>query len=79
MKGKDIYPLDRRKIDDWNFVMSNEKIMLDQDAKIIGYAKFFLSTIMNQSEFIDKLMESEVKRIEARTQNRPRNQDSSFS
>ena len=65
-KGKDIYPLDRRKIDDWNFVMSNEKIILDQDSKVLNYAKFFLSTTMNQSEFIDKLLESEVKRIEAK-------------
>ena len=64
--GKDIYPLDRRKVDEWNEVITHEKIMLDKDPKVIEYAKFFLATTMNQSEYIDKLLESEVKKIEAK-------------
>ena len=64
--GKDIYPLDRRKVDEWNEVITHEKVMLDKDPKVIEYAKFFLSTTMNQSEYIDKLLESEVKKIEAK-------------
>jgi hypothetical protein len=59
-----IYALDRRNIEDWNRVILDEKIMLDQDSKAIEYSKFFLSTTMNQSEFIDKLLDSEIKRIE---------------
>jgi len=59
-----IFALDRRNIDDWNHVISQESLSLDQDAKVIEYAKFFLATTMNQSEFIDKLLESEIKRIE---------------
>ncbi|MCC7460619.1 MAG: hypothetical protein IT286_04875 [Proteobacteria bacterium] len=66
VKDKEIIPLDRRKIDDWNAVMMNEKIMLDKDERVVQYVKFFLSTTMNQSEYIDKLLESEVKRIEAK-------------
>lgn len=61
---KTIYALDRRNLDDWNQVILAENLSLDKDAKIIEYAKFFLSTTMNQSEFIDKLLESEIKRIE---------------
>lgn len=64
--GKEIYPLDRRKIDEWNEVISREKIMLDKDSKIIDYAKFYLSTTMNQSEYIDKLKQSEIKLIESK-------------
>jgi hypothetical protein len=66
IKDNEIFPLDRRRLDDWNFVMTNEKIMLDQDTKIVDYVKFFLATTINQSEFIDKLLESEVKRIESK-------------
>jgi adenylate kinase family enzyme len=66
VKDKEIFSLDRRRIDDWNAVMMNEKIMLDKDPKVVDYVKFFLSTTMNQSEYIDKLLESEVKRIEAK-------------
>lgn len=66
IKDKEIILLDRRRIDDWNAVMMNEKIMLDKDEKVVQYVKFFLSTTMNQSEYIDKLLESEVKRIEAK-------------
>ncbi len=61
---KTIYSLDRRNLDDWNKVILEEKVNLEQDSKVIEYAKFFLSTTMNQSEFIDKLLESEIKRIE---------------
>lgn len=64
--NKEILAMDRRKIDDWNAVVSNEQIKLNDDAKVKEFAKFFLSTTMNQSEFIDKLLESEIKKIEAK-------------
>ncbi len=59
-----IYFLDRRNIDDWNFVLTHENTILDKDAKVIDYAKFFLSTTMNQSKYVEKLLEAEIKRIE---------------
>lgn len=64
--GKDLFFMDRRKIDEWNDVILHEKINLDKDDKIINYAKFFLSTTMNQSEYIDKLLKGEIDRIEAK-------------
>ena len=64
--GKDLFFLDRRKVEEWNDVMTHEKIKLNDDAKVIDYAKFFLATTMNQSEYIDKLLKGEIDRIEAK-------------
>ena len=64
--GKDLLFLDRRKVDDWNNVIAHEKIDLDKDDKVVQYTKFFLSTTMNQSEYIDKLLKGEIDRIEAK-------------
>lgn len=64
--GKDLLFMDRRKIEDWNDVIAHEKINLEKDDKVIQYTKFFLSTTMNQSEYIDKLLKGEIDRIEAK-------------
>lgn len=66
VRGKELLFMDRRKIDDWNNVISHEKIKLDQDSKVVTYAEFFLSTTMNQSEYISKLTKGEIEKIEAK-------------
>lgn len=66
VKGSEILFMDRRNLEDWNKVITDEKMKLDSDTKIIDYVKFFLSTTMNQSEFIEKLSQSEINRIEAK-------------
>jgi len=66
VKDDKMFSLDRRNLSDWNQVILSEKMNLDTDQKILDYAKFFLSTTMNQSQFIDKLSQGEVNQIESK-------------
>ena len=59
-----IYVLDHKQIDDWNIVMANNLPKIESDPDVISYAKFFLNMTMSQSQYIEKLNPSEVKKIE---------------